>query len=132
MLNLQSVLLFWRWYQPSSSETEIRCHRCLSIDNALTAAVWIVSYLSRMSVAINANTLPTLLSLFEDKSHHAQKVNGASTAWMFISSWNFSTYIFTHLSILLLMMVKKSSSRKFHNTLSTNRSNSICFQSQLA
>ncbi|MDB9374436.1 hypothetical protein [Nodularia sphaerocarpa] len=71
MLNLKDVLLFKRWCQPSSSGTEIRCHRCLSIDDALTAVVWILPYFSRMSVATNANTLPTRLRLFDDKSHHA-------------------------------------------------------------
>jgi len=88
MLNLLLVLLFKRWDKSTSPATEIRCHRCLNVDTVLTDVVWI-SYFIRMSVAYNTNTLPTLLSYFNDKNHHAQIVNGTSTAWFFINSWNF-------------------------------------------
>jgi hypothetical protein len=41
MLNyINKVLSSKHWCQSSSTETEIRCDRCLSMHNALTATVW--------------------------------------------------------------------------------------------
>lgn len=83
---LPKLVLTSRWWrQPSSTETEIRCSDAYTCPKSMELGRGFISYLSP-TVATNTSIRLTFTSLFEDKSHHSQNMNGGSATWETISS----------------------------------------------